>query len=53
MMLNGVRWSSSNALHDTICAVERCGLSHALGPEWFDVDTPNDLERLFTSAERA
>ena len=49
-MLNGVRWSSSDALHDTICAVERCGLSHALGPEWFDVDTPDDLGRLFTGA---
>ncbi|MGO4885795.1 MAG: TIGR04282 family arsenosugar biosynthesis glycosyltransferase [Bryobacteraceae bacterium] len=42
-MLDGVRWSSGDALEDTILSVERCGLSCALGPKWFDVDTPEDL----------
>jgi rSAM/selenodomain-associated transferase 1 len=42
-MFDGVRWSTSDALQDTIRAVERCGLSHAIGPEWFDVDRPEDL----------
>jgi len=48
-MLNGVRWSTSNALQDTIRAVERCGLSYALGPKWFDIDTPED-RRILTEA---
>jgi len=42
-MFDGVRWSTGDALGDTVYAVERCGLSHALGPEWFDIDTPEDL----------
>jgi glycosyltransferase A (GT-A) superfamily protein (DUF2064 family) len=45
-MFRGIRWSTADARCDTILAVERCGLSHALGPEWFDVDTPEDLRRL-------
>jgi uncharacterized protein DUF2064 len=45
-MFDAVRWSTSETLQDTARAVERCGLSHALGPEWFDVDTPEDLRRL-------
>jgi glycosyltransferase A (GT-A) superfamily protein (DUF2064 family) len=52
-MLDGVRWSTGDALQDTIRAVQRCGLSHALGPEWFDVDTPEDLHALMqTDMER-
>jgi rSAM/selenodomain-associated transferase 1 len=49
-MFDSVRWSTSDALHDTICAVDRCGLSHALGPEWFDVDRPEDLHSLKEAA---
>ena len=45
-MFDGVRWSSQHALEDTIRAVEACGLRVALGPRWFDIDTPQDLERL-------
>jgi rSAM/selenodomain-associated transferase 1 len=45
-VFDAVRWSTARALEDTIRAVERCGLSHAVGPEWFDVDTPEDLRRL-------
>ena len=44
-MLDGVRWSTGDALQDTIQAVQRCGLSHALGREWFDIDRPEDLAR--------
>jgi len=52
-MLDGVRWSTGDALQDTIRAVQRCRLSHALGPEWFDVDTPEDLHALMqTDMER-
>lgn len=49
MMLHGIRWSTSDALRDTVRAVQRCGLSHALGPEWFDIDNPEDLRRLTAS----
>jgi glycosyltransferase A (GT-A) superfamily protein (DUF2064 family) len=45
-MFNGVRWSTRDALQDTSRALEECGLSHLIGPEWFDVDTPEDLRRL-------
>lgn len=45
-MFDGVRWSTSEALRGTIHSVERCGLSYALGPEWFDIDRPEDLVRL-------
>jgi rSAM/selenodomain-associated transferase 1 len=48
-MFDGVRWSSVDALQDTTAAVERCGMSYELGPEWFDVDTPDDLHRLQVS----
>lgn len=38
-----VRWSSGDTLSDTIESVETCGLSCRIGPEWFDVDIPEDL----------
>jgi glycosyltransferase A (GT-A) superfamily protein (DUF2064 family) len=50
-MFEGVRWSTGDALRDTLRAVGRCGLSYALGPEWFDVDTPEDLRKLETGDE--
>ena len=45
-MFAGVRWSTKDALKDTIRSVTGCGLTYVLGPEWFDVDTPEDLGRL-------
>jgi rSAM/selenodomain-associated transferase 1 len=45
-MFANVRWSTANALADTIAAVQRCGMSHEIGPEWFDVDLPEDLQRI-------
>jgi glycosyltransferase A (GT-A) superfamily protein (DUF2064 family) len=45
-MFNAVRWSSTDALRDTIAAMERCRMSYEIGPEWFDVDTPEDLHRM-------
>ena len=45
-MFKGVRWSTENTLKDTISSIEGCGFSHAIGPEWFDVDTSEDLERV-------
>jgi uncharacterized protein len=45
-MFDGVQWSTRNALRDTIISIERCGMDYAIGPEWFDVDTPEDLLRI-------
>jgi uncharacterized protein len=45
-MFDGVRWSTSDALQDTIRAVGRCDLSCAIGPKWFDIDRPEDLQWL-------
>jgi uncharacterized protein len=45
-MFDGIRWSTADTLQDTLRALKRCGLTIELGPSWFDVDTPRDLERL-------
>ena len=45
-MFDQVRWSTGDALADTVISLERSGMTHAVGPEWFDVDTPEDLVRL-------
>lgn len=45
-MFDGVRWSTPDALEDTARSAALCGLRCAFGPVWFDVDTPEDLERI-------
>jgi rSAM/selenodomain-associated transferase 1 len=45
-MFDGVVWSRSDTLAKSIEAVKQCGLSVAVGPQWFDVDTPADFQRL-------
>jgi 5-methylthioribose kinase len=45
-MFDGVPWSTDAALAGTVDALRRCGLTVAQGPGWFDLDTPDDLERL-------
>ena len=49
-MFAGVPWSTGQALKATRAACERCGLSTALGEEYFDVDEPGDLARLTRTA---
>lgn len=44
-MFRDVEWSSGSELRQTIRACERCGLAVEIGPRWFDIDTPQDLER--------
>jgi rSAM/selenodomain-associated transferase 1 len=48
-MFDGVRWATSAVLDQTAMSAKRCGLSVGYGPEWFDVDYPADLHRLFSS----
>lgn len=45
-MFRDVPWSTSETLVRTLAAVERCGLTAALGPVWYDVDEPADLIKL-------
>ena len=45
-MFEGVRWSAPDTLDRTVRAVQACGLTVAQGAAWYDVDTPEDLERL-------
>ena len=45
-MFAGVRWSTPDALRDTITSIESCVLRCVVGPEWFDVDTLEDLGRI-------
>lgn len=44
-MFAGVRWSSAWTREDTVRAAKECGFTVEIGPGWFDVDTPEDLER--------
>lgn len=46
MMFEGVSWSTSETRAQTIAAVQKSGLTLALGPEWYDVDCGVDLDRL-------
>ncbi len=48
-MFKDVPWSSPLTLDHTVAALGRCGFSVELGPEWFDVDEPEDLDRLAAS----
>lgn len=50
-MFDGVRFSTANTLQDTAQSVEAPGLTVILGDTWFDVDTPDDLDRLALSPE--
>jgi rSAM/selenodomain-associated transferase 1 len=45
-MFDGVRWSAPDTLDRTVRAIHACGLTVAQGVAWYDVDTPEDLERL-------
>jgi rSAM/selenodomain-associated transferase 1 len=48
-MFANVDWGRASTLAATVSAVERSGLSVSLGPAWFDIDEPVDLERLRAS----
>jgi rSAM/selenodomain-associated transferase 1 len=45
-MFDGVEWSTDRTLETTLAALEHVGMSVQLGPTWFDIDEPADLERL-------
>ena len=45
-LFEGVPWSTSDVLDITLRRAADAGLRTACLPSWFDVDTPDDLERL-------
>ena len=45
-MFSGVTWSAPTTAAETANAMQECGFTVALGPEWYDIDTPADLRRL-------
>jgi rSAM/selenodomain-associated transferase 1 len=47
-LFDGVPWSTSDVLEVTLRRAADAGLRAACLPSWFDVDTPDDLERLRT-----
>jgi rSAM/selenodomain-associated transferase 1 len=42
----GIQWSTSQVLDQTLDKISELGVSVALTPEWYDVDTPDDLQRI-------
>ena len=46
--LAGVRWSTSNALADTLARLLEANMRYAILPPWYDVDTSEDLRLLKT-----
>ncbi|SRR6266700_989929 len=51
-VLGGIQWSQSSTLADTAARLEQYGMKTARIDEWFDVDTPENLERLRRQLEK-
>lgn len=45
-VFENIEWSSPETFVQTVRNVEKCGLKLSFVPKWFDVDFPEDLERL-------
>ena len=45
-LFDGIPWSTSTVLEDTLRQAAAAGLQTVCTPTWFDVDTPDDLRRL-------
>jgi rSAM/selenodomain-associated transferase 1 len=50
-MFQGVEWSCPSTLDQTVRAMKACGLTVEIGPHWFDIDEPEDLEQLVRSPD--
>lgn len=48
-LFEDIAWSTAQVLPETIRRAEAQGLTMATLPTWFDIDTPDDLERLKAS----
>jgi uncharacterized protein len=47
-LLSGIPWSAPTTCLETIAKLQAAGLTVYILDDWFDVDTPQDLERLST-----
>lgn len=45
-IFENVEWSSEKTFQQTVENIEKCGLRLSFLPKWFDVDLPEDFERL-------
>ncbi|MFN7541258.1 MAG: TIGR04282 family arsenosugar biosynthesis glycosyltransferase [Acidobacteriota bacterium] len=45
-LFDHIEWSTENTLAHSLAQAARLGLHTALGPPWFDIDSPADLLRL-------
>jgi rSAM/selenodomain-associated transferase 1 len=45
-VFSGMTWSHDGVLQETMQRLSECGVDYLLLPEWFDIDTVNDLRRL-------
>jgi len=45
-LLSGIPWSAPTTCLETIAKLQAAGLTFHILDDWFDVDTPQDLERL-------
>jgi len=50
-LFDAVPWSTSDVLEVTLRRAAAAGLRAICLPSWFDVDTPDDLERLQTTLD--
>jgi len=50
-MFAGVHWSQPDTLDQTVHAIEAAGLSIEVGPTWFDIDGPADLDRILAAPD--
>lgn len=48
-LFSGIPWSTPRVLSETLIRARAAGLDTACLPPWFDVDTPDDLQRLRAS----
>ncbi len=51
-IFENVEWSNEKTFAQTARNIEKCGLKLSNLPEWFDVDLPEDLERLRRDLKR-
>jgi hypothetical protein len=45
-ILNGIAWSTKQVLSQTLNKAQKANISVGLLPPWYDVDNPEDLEKL-------
>ncbi|HZD95997.1 MAG TPA: TIGR04282 family arsenosugar biosynthesis glycosyltransferase [Candidatus Sulfotelmatobacter sp.] len=51
-MLEGIQWSHSQTLLETVMKLREQGLKIGTGPGWFDIDTSADIKRMLSHVDR-